>query len=244
VRKADVIAMHQAIKNAGYAAATANRLLVLTRFMFNCAIRWEILPTGSNPTAGVEAFPDNGARERYLSSAEVRRLFAELDRTRQRQVADIVRLLLYTGARKAEILNATWANVDLERGLLTVPVSKSGKPRHVALSEAAIEVLTRQPRRDGLPWVFVNPKTRKPPVSIFTAWDTIRKKAGLPDVRLHDLRHSFASFLVNEGRSLYEVQRLLGHADAKMTMRYAHLSPKAMVEAANVVGRTLENATA
>lgn len=79
--------------------------------------------------------------------------------------------------------------------------------------------------------MFYNPKTQKPPVTFFHAWDTIRKKVGL-----HDLRHSFASFLVNAGRSLYEVQRLLGHHDPKVTMRYAHLAPSVMLEAVNLVG--------
>lgn len=87
--------------------------------------------------------------------------------------------------------------------------------------------------------MFFNPKTKKPPVSIFYAWDSIRKKVGLGEVRLHDLRHSYASFLVNAGRSLYEVQKLLGHHDPKGTMRYAHLSPQAMLEAVNVVGNVV-----
>ncbi|MCS6810378.1 MAG: tyrosine-type recombinase/integrase [Tepidimonas sp.] len=80
----------------------------------------------------------------------------------------------------------------------------------------------------------------KPPVSIFYAWGSIRRAAGIPEVRLHDLRHSFASFLINAGRSLFEVQRLLGHHDPKVTMRYAHLSPQAMREAVNVVGHVVE----
>lgn len=107
------------------------------------------------------------------------------------------------------------------------------------LSDAAIDLLQSLPREDDIPWVFFNPKTRKPPVSIFCAWDTIRKKVGLPEVRLHDLRHSFASFLVNSGRSLYEVQTLLGHHNPKVTMRYAHLSPGALIDATNIVGNVL-----
>ena len=82
-------------------------------------------------------------------------------------------------------------------------------------------------------------KSKKPPVSIFYVWDSIRKKVGLGEVRLHDLRHSYASFLVNAGRSLYEVQKLLGHHDPKVKMRYAHLSPQAMLEAVNVVGNVV-----
>jgi integrase len=191
---------------------------------------------------GVEPLDDNGARERYLSATEVQRLFKELDNNRNVQVAQVVRLLLYTGARKREALDARWEHIDFDRRLLTVPLSKSGKPRHIPLSDAAIGLLQGLPRVDDILWVFFNPKTRKPPVSIFYAWDSIRAKVGLKDVRLHDLRHSFASFLVNSGRSLYEVQRLLGHHDPKVTMRYAHLSPGALIDAANVVGEMVGKA--
>ena len=236
VTRADVLAFHQAAHTKGYAPGTCNRMLVLLKFMYNCAIRWEILPATGNPCVGVDPLDDNGARERYLSAPEVQRLFEELDSNRNVQVAQVVRLLLYTGARKREVLDARWEHVDFDRRLLTVPLSKSGKPRHIPLSDAAIELLQGLTRIDDIPWVFFNPKTRKPPVSIFYAWDSIRAKVGLKDVRLHDLRHSFASFLVNSGRSLYEVQRLLGHHDPKVTMRYAHLSPGALIEAANVVG--------
>ena len=240
ITRADVVAMHQQAREDGYAAGTCNRLLVLMKFIYNCAIRWDILPPKSNPCDGVEAFEDNGARERYLTPKEVRRLFDELDANPNVQVGQIVRLLLYTGARKREVLDAKWENIDFERRLLTVPISKSGKPRHIPLSDAAMELLQSLPRDPELPWVFSNPKTKKPPVSIFCAWDTIRKRVGIPEVRLHDLRHSYASFLVNAGRSLYEVQKLLGHHDPKVTMRYAHLAPGALIDAANVVGKVVK----
>ena len=148
-------------------------------------------------------------------------------------------LLLLTGARKREILNARWECIDFERQMLTVPLSKSGRPRHIPLSDGAIALLRSVPRDEDVPWVFFNRKTGKPLVTIFNAWKTIRRRAGLEALRLHDLRHSFASFLVNSGRSLYEVQRLLGHHDPKVTMRYAHLSPSALIEAANVVSGVL-----
>ena len=91
----------------------------------------------------------------------------------------------------------------------------------------------RDPRAS---WLFWNPKTGRPQDSIHRGWDTIRKRAGIADVRLHDLWHSFASFLVHSGRSLYEVQKLLGHSNAMTTQRYAHLAPGALIEAANIVG--------
>jgi len=236
VRRPDVIALHNKMMESGYAPATANRVLVLVRFMFNCAIRWEVLPEGPNPASGIEPFPDNGARERYLSQEEAQRLMAELETSSNRQACNIIKLLLFTGARKTEIMHARWEYVDFERRLLTVPLSKSGKARHIALSDAALDVLRSLPRDPDIPWLFWNPNTGRPQDSIHHGWDTIRKRAGIPDVRLHDLRHSFASFLVNSGRSLYEVQKLLGHSNAKTTQRYAHLAPGALIEAANIVG--------
>ena len=162
-------------------------------------------------------------------------MLEEIERNRNTQVGQVVKLLLLTGARKREVLDLRWEHIDYERQLFTVPISKSGKPRHIPLSYAAIALLQSLPRDENVPWVFYTKRTGKPPVSIFFAWDTMRRRLGIKDVRLHDLRHSYASFLVNQGRSLYEVQRLLGHADAKTTQRYAHLSPGALLAAVNVV---------
>lgn len=245
ITRSDVVAMHHAAKEKGYAAGTCNRMLVLMKFIYNCAIRWDILAPKGNPCVGVEPFEDNGARERYLTQVEVGRLFDELETNANVQVAQVIRLLLFTGARKREVLDARWDEIDLGRQILTVPAArpKSKKPHYIPLSDAAIELLRSLPRQDDVPWVFFNPKTKKPPVSIFAAWDTIRKRVGMPEVRLHDLRHSYASFLVNAGRSLYEVQKLLGHHDPKVTMRYAHLSPGALIEAANIVGNLVGRRT-
>lgn len=236
IKRADIIKMHHAAKAKGFADGTCNRWLILMRFIFNCAIRWEVLPLGANPCNGVELFADNGARERYLTAEEVGRLFEVLDNSANVQLAKIVKLLLFTGARKREVLDARWEFVDLDKRVLKVPLSKSGKPRFIPLSDAAVELIKSLPSMPNVPWLFFNPKTKKPLVSVFCAWNTVRKAAGIPELRMHDLRHSFASFLVNSGRSLYEVQRLLGHYDPKVTMRYAHLSQDSLVDAVNVVG--------
>ena len=244
ITRSDVVAFQHAVLEKGYAPATCNRLVILMKFIYNCAIRWEMLPPKGNPCDGVEPFEDHGARERYLTHEEVQRLFDELDRNRNIQVGQVIRLLLYTGARKREILDAKWEDIDWQRRILTIPAarSKSKKVHYIPLSDAATELLQSLPRQEDIPWVFFNPATRKSPGSIFRAWDSIRKKAGIPELRLHDLRHSFASFLVNSGHSLYEVQKLLGHHDPKVTMRYAHLSPEAMIAAVNVVGNVVAGA--
>uniref|UniRef100_UPI0040470854 tyrosine-type recombinase/integrase n=1 Tax=Limnohabitans sp. TaxID=1907725 RepID=UPI0040470854 len=218
----------------------ANNGMVLLSHIFNVAIRLEQVPPDTNPCKGVAMFKET-QRERYLSQGELAALFAELDRNPNILVCQLVRLLLYTGARKRELLDARWDEVDFTRRVLWVPPerSKSKRRRPIALSNEAIEILKALPRADGVPYVFFNPQTAKPPVSVFVAWDSIRKRAGIPDFRMHDLRHSFASFLVNAGRSLYDVQRLLGHHDPKVTMRYAHLSQQTMVEASDAAASTI-----
>lgn len=124
-------------------------------------------------------------------------------------------MLILLGARKREVLDSKWEDVDLRLGSWRIPKTKSGRPRHVPLSSGVITLLQSIPRMDNCPYIFANPKTAKPYLSIFNSWNSARIIAGLADVRMHDLRHSFASFLVNHGRSLYEVQRLLGHTKSK-----------------------------
>ena len=244
--RSEVVSRHHDMLNSGYAPGTCNRMLILLKFLYNCAMRWDILPPNSNPCDGVQPLPDNGARERYLTQEELARLFEELETNRNKQVANVVRLLLLTGARLREVLDAKWEDIDFDLQILTVPAnrSKSKKNHHIALSNAAVELLRSLPQHEDVPWVFVNPKTGNPPTSIFHAWDTIRNRIGMPELRIHDLRHSYASFLVNAGRSLYEVQKLLGIHDPKVTMRYAHLSPQAMLDAVNVLGDVVAGAQA
>jgi integrase len=148
---------------------------------------------------------------------------------------------LLTGARRNEITQAKWEHVDWQRRTLLVPVSKSGKPRTIALNGAAIALLRSVSRVQSSEHVFPSPFTGHPFASLFYPWDRIRRRAGLTDVRLHDLRHSFASFLVNYGVSLYVVQGLLGHSQIRMTQRYAHLAPQTLVDAAEVVGTLISS---
>jgi integrase len=143
-------------------------------------------------------------------------------------------LLLLTGARCREITLAKWEHIDWTKRVLLVSVSKSGKPRTIALNAAALALLKSISRDSGSPYVF---PTRL--CGIFSPWDRIRRRAGLADVRLHDLRHSFASFLVNQGVSLYVVQGLLGHASPRMTQRYAHLAPQTLLDAAEMVSSVI-----
>ena len=151
----------------------------------------------------------------------------------------IVPMLILTGARKREVLDAKWQDFDLLRRIWRIPTPKTGKARHVPLSDGVISLLSAMPKGKGCDWAFANPNTGKPYVSIFWAWDSARAKADLAEVRIHDLRHSTASFLVNAGRTLYEVQHILGHTQVKTTQRYAHLSHDTLLAATNSVNTAL-----
>jgi integrase len=236
ITQMEVIAYHQAQRAAGYAPATANRLVILLRYMYNLARKWKLPGAEVNPAVGVTLFEENNQRERYLTAEEAQRLFQALQDSANPQLGYIVPLLLLTGCRKRELLDARWEDFDLEQRRWRIPLSKSGKARHVPLSDRVLRVLAQVPRWEGCPYVVPNPKTRKPYRSIFYSWDTARKQAGMPELRMHDLRHSLASFLVNAGRSLYEVKTILGHTQLKTTQRYAHLSQTTLLEAVEVAG--------
>jgi integrase len=154
----------------------------------------------------------------------------------------IVALLLLTGARRNEVLHAQWDDFDVGARQWVIPKNKSARPRYIPLSDAAIRLLGQVPRHPRSNYVFANPKTGKPYTQIFYPWNTARKRAGLDGLRLHDLRHSFASFLVNSGRSLYEVQHLLGHARPVTTQRYSHLTQQTLLDATNQAASSLESA--
>ena len=227
----DVIEFYHGIKAKGYAMGTANQALFLLRSILNLAIKWQVPGIEVNPAIGLKVFDANNARERYLTVEETDRLRNSLAQSANLNLKSIIELLLLLGCRKRELLDSRWSDFDLERRNWRIPMSKSGKSRHVPLSKAALEILTQLPRYEECPYVLPNPVTLKPYASIYTSWDNARKAAGLPDVRMHDLRHSCASFMVNSGRSLYEVTKVLGHSELKTTQRYAHLSQDTLLAA-------------
>ena len=223
----------------GKAPGTCDRMLILARHIFNCAIKWKIAGVKSNPAKEVELLNVDNKRERYLNEDEVRRLHAAVQASENPMLKYIVPMLLMTGARKREVLDARWEDFDYETRQWKIPFTKGGKPRYVPMSDGVLGILEAVPRVEGSAHVFPNPDTKKPFVTIHYTWDNARKRAGLQDVRLHDLRHSFASILINSGRSLYEVQHLLGHTQVKTTERYAHLQQDTLMRAANVVPNLL-----
>ncbi len=234
IEKRDVVQLIND-KLPDYKPGSINRVIILLRYMFNLAIKWEVEGVSRNPTAGIPLLKENNQVERFLSAEEAKALLIAIKASKNPMLQHIVSMLILTGARKREVLDAKWADFDMERTSWRIPNTKAGKARIVPLSDTATSLLTKLKKKKRSPYAFANPITLKPYKSIYYSWHTARKEAGLDDVRIHDLRHSFASFLVNAGRSLYEVQTLLGHTQIKTTQRYAHLSTTSLRAASNEV---------
>jgi integrase len=229
------------MRENGYSSGTTNRVIVLIRFAFNLAKKWGVLGGLENPASCFTTEPDV-CLQRFLSQEEVQRLLAALDSDENQVAAKAIKLLLLTGARRNEITHARWECVDWRKSTLLVPVSKTGRPRVITLSAAAMELLRSIEPLQRNPFIFPSEVTGRPCPSLHFPWSRIRRRSGLLGLRLHDLRHSFASFLVNNGVSLYVVQGLLGHTQPRMTQRYAHLAQETLVSAAEVVGAVIDAA--
>ncbi|MXW55985.1 MAG: site-specific integrase [Gammaproteobacteria bacterium] len=216
------------------APAGANRTLDILRQIFNHAI--ECGHVDSNPTCGVRHNPRRRVT-RFLSRDEIGRVLAVLrahrGRGSGRQQADIIRLLLLTGCRKSEVLLLRWSEVDGDT--LRLSDSKTG-PRTILLSAGAQAILARQPRSDS---AYVFPSLQdpsRPRSSELSLWRKVRREARIDDVRLHDLRHTFASHAVMRGVPLPVLSHLLGHSRDRMTLRYAHVGDREAEDAAERIG--------
>jgi integrase len=264
VTQQDVSEFRRKLVADGLANGTVNRHLATLRAMFNVALKWELYE-GRNPAASPGMLREVH-RDKYLSPTETRALVSALDADKDQTAAAVLALLIVTGARRSEAMLAKWENVDLERGLLTVPRSKSGRPRHIPLAPVAVAFLQRQRARcqaeelerqadmkkartngdtqageDMGPNPYVFPSQRRPgqPVEgVRGVWARAKKAAGLPaDLRVHDLRHSFASALANAGTPLNEIGTVLGHTQLSTTIRYAHHSPQRLIDTATTASR-------
>jgi integrase len=237
LRQEEIVEWLNGKVKAGYAQATVNRWQVILSHMMRLAKQWGVPGAETNPLAGVRQKDSNNRLERYLSPAETQRLKQAVDESPNRMLKYIVALLLLTGCRKRELLDAKWDEVDLDRKVWCIPTSKTGKPRHVPLSDDAVAVLRSIPLIADGTYIVPNPMTGKPFRSIFNSWNSARRTARVPDVRIHDLRHSAASNLVNSGHSLYVVAKVLGHAQTRTTERYAHLDNGVLLNAVNAAAQ-------
>jgi integrase len=243
ITRSDLVTLHLAWKDT---PTRANRALSLLSHMFTMAEKWGIRPDGTNPVRHVERFKE-GKRERFLDGAELARLGVALRKLEAENRLTpwglaAVRLLVFTGARASEVLGLTWEGegaVALKAG--TVRLERKGRMSTIYLNPPAREVLSRLRRIKGNPYVIVGGRDREALTlsGLEQVWQEVRDKAGLVGVRLHDLRHGFASVAAAGGASLPIIGALLGHTQAQTTARYAHLLGDPLKAAAGSVGRTL-----
>lgn len=239
VRYADIDALHRELSRT--APYRANRLVALLSRIFSLAIRWELVD--ENPAAGVEKNHEQ-PRARYLDKSELDRLVTALASYPNQTVANAVRLLLLTGARKTEVLSATWDQFDLDNGYWAKPAAsvKQARLHRVPLSIAAVDLLRGMMPTGAVGFLFEGRSRGKALTDIKKPWATICQTAGLKDVRIHDLRHTYASYLASAGHSLPVIGALLGHTQAQTTQRYAHLLDDPLRAATDQVGRTMTDA--
>ena len=235
----DIDRLHRKITKAGK-PFQANRVVALLSKMFSLSIKWRM--RGDNPAKGIER-NDEVPRSRYLSEDEIGRLMRTLAARGDRQVSDIVWLLILTGARKGEVFGMRWDQLDLATGVWTKTASatKQKKEHRLTLKDKVIELLSAiKADRHGEPSAYVFPaRTGTGHINEIHSWAAIVKAAGLEGVRVHDLRHSYASLLASSGISLQVIGSLLGHSNVATTARYAHLTDQTQRAATNIVSERL-----
>lgn len=240
VTRADFSALHQSLKRKPYAA---NRTLALASKMFSLAERWGMRPEGSNPAKNIDRFREE-KRQRFLSREEVARLWMvlaseEASAKVSASAIAAIKLLVLTGRRLNEVLGLQWDWVDLDAKVLRLPDTKSGALL-VSLGDAAIKLLAELKERAGdSRYVVPSRRSGRNMVNLQKPWRQLRAMADLENVRIHDLRHTFASVGAGLGMSLPLLGRLLGHTQAATTARYAHLAQDPVRVAADAIGAEL-----
>jgi integrase len=265
LRRSDVARLHAKLADTPY---TANRALALISSIWNWAAKRDEVPFAGNPAKGIERNPEQG-RERFLTSEELSRLGDALREAEtiglpyqvneaglkakhapkpenRRRVIDpyaiaAIRLLILTGARLQEILTARWSEVDFERGIIHLEDSKTGR-KPIYLSAAALSILSALSRIDGNQHVIPGEKENAPRTDLKKPWAAITQAAGLKGLRIHDLRHSFASVGAGASLGLPVIGKLLGHSQPATTARYSHLDADASRRAVEKIGSTISAA--
>jgi integrase len=241
ITRADVTALHRKLGDSRY---TANRLVAVLRSFFNYCERQGMRPENSNPARLIERYRET-SRERFLTADELARLGAALKESETLEwpwAIAAIRLLLFTGARRGEVLGLRWDEIELGAGVARLPDSKTGA-KTMYLSGPARDVLAGIPRQSGNPFVICGRPAagvaESPLVGLPKIWDRVRKRAGLNDLRLHDLRHAFASSAAMGGESLLTVGKMLGHSQPSVTAKYAHYASAPLVQAADRIAETI-----
>ena len=240
--RSDVSKFHHDLRKTPY---MANRCLAVLSKMMNLAEEWGLRQEGTNPCRHVKKYKEE-QRQRWLSEEELKRMGKALRTAEQKGTHTpwflaAIRLLLFTGARLSEITTLKWEHVDLKAGLLKLPDSKTGK-KVIPLNEPALAVLQNLPRDQDNPYVIVGKKPQSHLVEIQKPWRRLRASAELPDLRIHDLRHNYATVAAGLGQGLPLIGKLLGHSQAQTTMRYAHADQDPLKAATNAVGQNISDA--
>jgi site-specific recombinase XerD len=243
ITRQQIQTFHASLLTEHLSHASADHHVKLIRQMLNLAIEWDLLD--KNPAARVPLFNVDNKVEHYLDEEQLDRLLTVLRTDENRAICQVAMFLLSTGCRLNEALRAQWAQIDRSTRVWRIPASnsKSKRVRSVPLNDSALQVLTELGTENVFEHLFVNHQSKLPYTTVHKVWGRLRRKAGLPHLRIHDLRHQYASFLVNSGRTLYEVQQILGHSDPSVTQRYAHLSSKALQDAANSASIAIRGAS-
>jgi integrase len=233
-RRADIEAFHRQVSKV--TPVRANRALSLLTKMFNLAIGWEMRT--DNPCKGIERNHEV-KRERYLTPAELERLMSALSSHQRQASANAIRLLLLTGARRGEVLGATWDQFDLAAGVWTKPAAatKQKKLHRIPLSAPTRQLLADMRAVSEGPALFPGRRENESQTDLKRFWASICRKAGISGMRVHDLRHSYASYLASSGLSLPVIGALLGHSSPVTTQRYSHLLDEPLRAATERVGR-------
>jgi integrase len=241
VTEGDVVRFHNALSNVPY---EANRALAVLSKLMSFAEQQGVRPRGSNPCRGIAKFKEH-RRERFLNLREFAKLAdvmvaAETSGRVSPFVLAAIRVLLLTGARREEIRTLRWEYIDFTRGMAFLPDSKTGK-KILYLPPVALHILSALPKIAGNAYVF--PGAQGPPIrDLQGPWETLRTMAGMPQLRLHDLRHSYASLLAASGTPPLVIGKLLGHRHVTTTARYTHLADDSLRLASERAGSQLADA--
>lgn len=244
ISQQDVVEFLATKLKKGLKPATVERMRVTLGRSFNLAKRWGLAGSDRNPVFGVPRPRGIASRQRFLTAEEAARLRKAVEASPNPMLAPFVSLLLYTGCRFSELTGAQWEHVDLERQTWLIPTSKNNTSRRVPLSAAAVEVIKALPRYEKSSYLFTNPKTMTKYVSFKKSWQTARQAADLANLRLHDCRHSAASFWLNSGVDLYTVGNILGHKDYRSTTIYAHVYSDTLLAAVEAGAEKLKGSWA
>jgi integrase len=225
--------------------ATANRHLSLLHRLFSLSVQWGYLE--KNVCTGISKFQENNQYQRFLSNEEIRHLFSAADYDENIYAAAYIKILLLTGVRRSEGLGMKWEHLQLDgsKPMWYVPHTKSGKSRYVILNPMALQILNELPKVQSNPYVFVGKVPGNAIQNPIKAFKRIIVRAGVESTfRLHDIRHTVASLIVNNGGSLYDVQAALGHANSSISERYAHLSSESMTKTSDNISNVVLGAIA